>query len=1258
MIPIDILNYRIVRHLGTGGMGSVFLAVNTSIDQQVAIKMLKPEYAGNAMLRARFKQEAQMLCSLDHPGIVKFLNYVESPEGVFLIMEYVKGITLENFIKNKNGLIVEKRAYPMLCEILDAFEYAHSMGIVHRDIKPSNIIIQDDGHVKVMDFGIAQIISETENQQGRIRMGTPSFMSPEQICSSNVDQRSDIYSLGVLIHNMLTGRAPYDSTMLTDMEIMRMVVNNELPRMKDIYPYISDGMQCVVDKATLKQPQMRYSSCREMKTAVKKYLAPDPIPRHLLYGGIGLAAILVLSAFFTWDYFRTKTEYYKDYVEIYGVPKGIGSLSSREMSHREASYRFEYSRYKLRRVSYVNSYGNLIDHHDSEDKDRIVDMTINYSEGSENIDVAKYYNRSGKVLYVKDYDSKFRTCTFKLDDELGTEMTLNAQVSLFQSAFDSSLDGKSRISKYILQHDDDGYLTKLEYAGFGNVRVSNGQGIFGSSYVRDEKGRVIEEHYLGKDGKPKATQFGLGVKRFTYDDDDNLVKIEYQTVDGKPSSDGNNCPVVLLEYDKWGNRIAEKYTSVDGKPMIRKDIGVHGIIYQYDSDGLRVKHSYLSLDGSPAYVNGVNGCVYEYDDNGYVQAQLCVDASGNSAFFNDTEKNFSYSKIKISNDEHGNPLDLQFLTANNEYVDAAIETHIVRTYDTIGNMITEYYLNEKGEIFEPANTGYAGVEIAYNQQGRIYSVTYMGADKKKMLTNDHYCYSVREYDARGNYTRISYYDKDGNLTNHIDGNAMLCFEYDENGNMISRYYQNADGKLCVTRNSYAKAVFGYDEDGNLTSERYFNAEGKPMLVNGIAGTDYKHDKRGNIVIERPIGLNGQLASNNLETHMVYDNLDNVLEKSYYSVGQKKAIGSDGYHKVCMKYNTNNKIISKKFYNASGNLVNMKGENYASTIAQYDARGNNISLEFYTQTGARGNDHSNVHKYYFQYDIVTGKVSHQLTFGRDGQPIAADGIAPEGRVKYNKRGDRIAIICYDGYGKKQNGLHNWCECRFAYNESGQEVSASYYDINNKPVTDKEKRYHKYTITYNSMRLVESQAYFGENNQPIMLPDGYSICKLKYNNRNQRTDILYFGTNGRPVNNKNGWHREKYSYKLGAQYKCELFDASGCKIGTFLWVNNNWKAASGGSFTRQPQGWKEAWHEIANTCPQKLYDGIELLRVEVGVDAIILNIKFSGLASEDITSEIADKLTELKRMLRRNSKTPSGIEITIVVLDKDNNRVFTI
>lgn len=759
MIPTDILNYRIVRHLGSGGMGSVYLAVNTNIDQQVAIKVLRPEVARNAALRARFKQEAEMLCSLDHPGIVKFLNYVETAEGVFLIMEYVKGMTLENFISKKNGLIVESKAYPLICEILDAFAYAHSKGIVHRDIKPSNIIIQDDGHIKIMDFGIAQIVSEANVTDSKAIMGTPAYMSPEQIYGKDIDARSDIYSIGVLIHNMLTGRAPYDSTLLTAQEIKRRVVKDNMPRMVETYPYISDKIQAVVDKATQKVPEARYQSCLEMKSAVKKAIAPDPISKPLLYGGIVAAVVLLLVGFFTWDYYRTKVEYYKDYVEVFGVPQGIGSLSSNEMSHREASYRFEYSRHKLRRVSYVNSLGNLVDHHDSEDKDRIVDMTLTYTEGTGKVDTEKFMNRSGKVLYVKDYDSNFKTCTFKLDDELGTEMVLNAQVKLFQSAFDSSLEGKGKISKYILEYNEDGYLTKVEYAGFGNARVPDGQGIFGKSFVLDKEGRVVEEHYLGKDGKPKATQFGLGIKKFIYDDDDNISQLVYLTVDGKPSSDGNNCPVVKLTYDEWGNRTGEKYYDMKGTPMIRKDNPFAGVVYDYDEKGFCVKQRFLGVDGGLTYVQGVNGYIDSYDENGYLKSRSYVDAKGNAAYFtevtDDENQQASFSKLEFVNDEHGNPLDVKVLNATGELSECVDFAHKSCTYDSIGNLLTEYYLDSKGKTYAPAKFGYAGVDVTYNQQGRISRVTYMDAEKKRCtLPNTHYCYTVREYDARGNYTKI------------------------------------------------------------------------------------------------------------------------------------------------------------------------------------------------------------------------------------------------------------------------------------------------------------------------------------------------------------------------------------------------------------------------------------------------------------------------------------------------------------------------
>ena len=118
----------------------------------------------------------------------------------------------------------------------------------------------------------------------------------------------------------------------------------------------------------------------------------------------------------------------------------------------------------------------------------------------------------------------------------------------------------------------------------------------GKSFVLDKEGRVVEEHFLGKDGKPKATQFGLGIKKFVYDDDDNISQLVYLTVDGKPSSDGNNCPVVKLTYDEWGNRTSEKYYDMKGTPMIRKDNTFAGVVYDYDENGFCIKQRFLGVD--------------------------------------------------------------------------------------------------------------------------------------------------------------------------------------------------------------------------------------------------------------------------------------------------------------------------------------------------------------------------------------------------------------------------------------------------------------------------------------------------------------------------------------------------------------------------------------------------------------------------------------------------------------------------------------
>lgn len=268
-----LFNYDIIRILGEGGMSRVYLGKDPMSNQNVAIKELLPNLAHSQDLRERFRREAQIMAKLDHPNIVKLLRYEETSTSFYLIMEYIDGIDLELHIKNVTGPISEPRAIEIMSTLLDAFGYAHEKGVVHRDIKPANIIITRDGIVKVLDFGIAKIIDDESGSKTKTgtRIGTVAYMSPEQVNAlADIDLRTDIYSLGVLLHQMITGTAPYDTSTSSDFEVQTKIVKEPLPRAKGIYPYASDHLQSLIDKATQKKRENRFQDCDQFKLALLK----------------------------------------------------------------------------------------------------------------------------------------------------------------------------------------------------------------------------------------------------------------------------------------------------------------------------------------------------------------------------------------------------------------------------------------------------------------------------------------------------------------------------------------------------------------------------------------------------------------------------------------------------------------------------------------------------------------------------------------------------------------------------------------------------------------------------------------------------------------------------------------------------------------------------------------------------------------------------------------------------------------------------
>lgn len=285
MVGQLVRNYRIESLLGTGGMGSVYLAVHTQLGRRIAIKVIHPALARNPVVRERFRNEAAALSHLQHPNIVTLYDYSEEEDALYLFMEYVEGKTLDDYIGTETGPIPEEKAVPLFARLLDAVAYAHDRGVIHRDIKPSNLMVSGAGNAKILDFGIAKITGQGLGGLTRegTRMGTVLYMSPEQVRGDVLDARSDVYSLGVTLFQALTGRPPYDEASLTEYAVYQRILHEPLPRMRERYPLVSQRMQAVVDRATAKDPADRFADCHQFREALldpslRPAVAAPPLP--------------------------------------------------------------------------------------------------------------------------------------------------------------------------------------------------------------------------------------------------------------------------------------------------------------------------------------------------------------------------------------------------------------------------------------------------------------------------------------------------------------------------------------------------------------------------------------------------------------------------------------------------------------------------------------------------------------------------------------------------------------------------------------------------------------------------------------------------------------------------------------------------------------------------------------------------------------------------------------------------------------------
>jgi eukaryotic-like serine/threonine-protein kinase len=300
MIGKTIRSFRIVSEIGEGGMGVVYLAEHLELPKRFAVKSLSKSLSSDPQFRNRFYGEAQKQAILDHPNIVQVTDFFEAEGQFFLVMEFVDGQDLGKLIRAK-GKLPEHEALPIFQDILRGLAFAHSKGVIHRDVKPSNVLIDSQGRARIMDFGIAILAGAGEKRVTATgaTVGSPWYMSPEQIQRPReLDLRTDIYSLGIVLYEMLAGDVPFNGE--TDFSVQEQQIHEAPPNLHQKHPEISEELAETVVKAMAKNPAGRFQNCTEFLERIQEYeIKQRPIPvssrklqKPLLWG---LAAMLVVS---------------------------------------------------------------------------------------------------------------------------------------------------------------------------------------------------------------------------------------------------------------------------------------------------------------------------------------------------------------------------------------------------------------------------------------------------------------------------------------------------------------------------------------------------------------------------------------------------------------------------------------------------------------------------------------------------------------------------------------------------------------------------------------------------------------------------------------------------------------------------------------------------------------------------------------------------------------------------------------------------